>query len=200
MPRSISWLVLRHVEQEHIGSLARILDEAGMSYRYLDVFRGEPVPEEALDSFGLIIMGGPMGVYEADRYPFLRDEQRLIRQAAEAGFPVLGICLGAQLIAAALGGKVYPGPRREIGWHEVEVTASPEGATDELTAGLPPRFTAFHWHGDTFDLPPGATRLFRSALYENQGFRWGRHVAASICSYPFRSVKNVVRFWNRRST
>ena len=174
MQQSSPWLVFRHVEHEHIGTLAQVLADAGIAHRYVDVFRGETVPESLANPHGVIVMGGPMGVYEADRYPFLRDEQRFIRQAAEAGLPVLGICLGAQLIAAALGARVYPGPQREIGWHPVEVT-SPQ---DDFTAGLPSRFTAFHWHGDTFDLPPGATRLFRSDLYENQGFRWGRNVLA----------------------
>ena len=174
------WLVLRHVEQEHIGTMAKVLDAAGMKYHYVDVFRGEPVPEKIFGSFGsfgfcgLIIMGGPMGVYEADRYPFLREEQRLIRQAAELSFPVLGICLGSQLVAGAIGARVYPGHKKEIGWYPVEVTAP----ADELAAGLPSRFMAFHWHGDTFDLPAGATRLFRSDLYENQGFRWGKNILA----------------------
>ena len=174
MQPSSPWLVFRHVEHEHIGTLAQVLAEVGIAYRYVDVFRGEAVPENLRGALGLIIMGGPMGVYEADRYPFLSDEQRVIRQAAEAGFPVLGICLGAQLIAAALGARVYPGPQREIGWYPVEVTTP----AADFAAGLPSKFMAFHWHGDTFDLPPGATRLFRSDLYENQGFRWGRNVLA----------------------
>jgi len=174
MQQATPWLVIRHVEHEGIGTLAQVLGEVGIEYQYLDVFRGETVPENLFGSLGLIIMGGPMGVYEAERYPFLQDEQRLIRQAAEAGSPVLGICLGAQLIAAALGARVYPGPQKEIGWYAVEVTAP----GDDFTAGLPARFMAFHWHGDTFDLPPGATRLFRSDVYENQGFRWGRNVFA----------------------
>ncbi len=145
-----------------------------MEYRYLDLFRGESLPETSADFFGLIVMGGPMSVYEADRYPFLTREQRLIRQAIAAQQPVLGICLGAQLIAGALGAEVFPGSEKEIGWYPVEVT-NPE---DELAAGLPSPFMAFHWHGDTFDLPAGALRLFRSRLYENQGFRWGANVYA----------------------
>ena len=169
-----SWLVLRHLEQEHIGTMVKVLDAAGTKYHYRDVFRGEAIPETPAGWRGLIVMGGPMGVYEADRYPFLGEEQRLIRQAAELGLPVLGICLGSQLVAGALGAKVYPGHRKEIGWYPVEVTAP----ADELTAGLPSRFMAFHWHGDTFDLPAGATRLFRSDLYENQGFRWGKNILA----------------------
>ncbi|MBI4465484.1 MAG: gamma-glutamyl-gamma-aminobutyrate hydrolase family protein [Acidobacteria bacterium] len=191
----LPWLVLRHVEHEHLGTVARALDHAGQPYQYLDVFRGDPVPENlfgslgSLGPLGLIVMGGPMSVYEADRYPFLKEEMRLIRQATETGLPVLGICLGAQLIAGALGARVYPGPRKEIGWYPVEVTDQ----QDDLTAVLPSRFMAFHWHGDTFDLPDGAVRLFRSDLYENQGFRWGKNVYA--IQFHFEVNPGMIEDW-----
>ncbi len=175
MPKhNAEWLVLRHVEHEHIGTLADVFGRAKIAYRYADLFQNDPVPETASDLGGLVVMGGPMGVYESDRYPFLKPEQLLIRRAAEDGLPVLGICLGAQLIASALRARVYPGPHKEIGWYPVELTAP----GDDFTAGLPASFMAFHWHGDTFDLPSGAVRLFRSRLYENQGFRLGRNVLA----------------------
>jgi GMP synthase (glutamine-hydrolysing) len=168
------WLAIRHAEHEHIGTMAAAFERAGIDYRNLDVFRGEAVPASPTSWGGLIVMGGSMGVYEADRYPFLAAEMGLIHQAAQAGLPVLGICLGSQLIAAALGARVFPGPQKEIGWYAVEVLAP----ADELAAGLPSPFMGFHWHGDSFDLPSGATRLFRSQLYENQGFRWGRKIYA----------------------
>jgi GMP synthase (glutamine-hydrolysing) len=98
----------------------------------------------------------------------------LIRQAAEASLPVLGICLGSQLIAGALGARVYPGSQKEIGWYPVEVVER----GDPIAQGLSPNFPALHWHGDTFDLPAGAVRLFRSQLYENQGFRFARNIYA----------------------
>ena len=192
--KKAQWLILRHVEQEHIGTLARVLEQAGTQYMYIDVFRGEPVPENifgflgSLGPLGLIVMGGPMGVYEADRHPFLLQEQKLIRQAIQAERPVLGICLGAQLVAAALGARVYPGPRKEIGWYPVEVTAQ-----DQITAGLPAHFMAFHWHGDTFDLPAGAMRLFRSDLFENQGFRWGKNVYA--IQFHFEINAEMIEDW-----
>jgi GMP synthase (glutamine-hydrolysing) len=182
------WLVVRHVAHEGIGTLATSLERAGIAYRHLDVFRGEPVPESPADLGGLIVMGGPMGVYEADRYPFLAAEMNLIRSAAHAGLPVLGICLGSQLIAGALGALVYPGGRKEIGWFPVEVVTK-----DNLTSGLPARFMAFHWHGDTFELPAGATRLFRSDLYENQGFRWGANVLA--IQFHFEITAAMVDDW-----
>jgi GMP synthase (glutamine-hydrolysing) len=177
------------VEHEHIGTLSRVLEQAPMHHHYVDLFRGDPVPENPAQFRGLIVMGGPMGVSESDRYPFLTPEIALIRRAADARLPVLGICLGAQLIAASLGARVFPGPQKEIGWYPVEVTA-PE---DDLTRGLPLRFMGFHWHGDTFDLPAGARRLFRSSLYENQGFRWGRNVLA--LQFHFEVSAEMVGEW-----
>lgn len=171
------WLAIRHAEHEHIGTIAAALERAALQYRYLDVYRGDAVPATLAGWGGLIVMGGSLGVYDADRHRFLADEMKLIRQAADAALPVLGICLGAQLIAGALGARVYPGPQKEIGWYSVEVVAP----RDELARDLPSSFMGFHWHGDTFDLPSGAVRLFRSQLYENQGFRWGR----KICGLQF---------------
>ena len=168
------WLVVRHLELEDIGTIASVLAKLQIPYRYLDVYRGEPVPSDVAGLSGLIVMGGPMGVYEADLYPFLTAEMNLIRDAMEHSFPVLGICLGSQLIAGALGARVYPGPHKEIGWHPVEVVKR----DDPLASGLPSTFPALHWHGDTFDLPARAERLFRSRFYENQGFRFGRNVYA----------------------
>jgi GMP synthase (glutamine-hydrolysing) len=170
----LPWLVLRHVAMEHIGTMAPVLARAGIEYRYVDVFRGEQAPETCAGLGGLIVMGGPMGVYDADRYPFLTAEMSLIRRAAEAELPVLGVCLGSQLIAGALGARVYPGPQKEIGWFPIEVV----DPSEQIARGLASPFMGFHWHGDTFDLPAGAVPLFRSALYPNQGFRWGRNVYA----------------------
>ena len=184
------WLVLRHVEQEHMGTIARALKQAKQSYGYLDLYRDGRLPE-SLDGYrGLIVMGGPMGVYETEKYPFLQGEQRLIQQATQRGLPALGICLGAQLIASALGARVYPGPKKEIGWYPVEITTQ-----DDLTVDLPSRFLAFHWHGDTFDLPAGAVRLFRSELYENQGFRYGSNVYA--IQFHFEITAAMIDDWLR---
>ena len=186
---ALPWLGVRHVEREHIGTLAAAFERAGLEYRYGDVFRGAPVPETVAGFGGLIVMGGPMAVYEADRYPFLAAEMNLIRRAAQASLPVLGICLGAQLIAGALGARVYPGGQKEIGWYPVEVVAP----DDALARELPASFMAFHWHGDTFDLPAGATRLFRSPLYENQGFRWGRRVCG--IQFHFEITAGMIDDW-----
>jgi len=130
------------------------------------------IPADALAGMsGLIVLGGPMGVYESDRHPRLLDEQELIRSALASRVPVLGICLGSQLLASALGARVYPAPAKEIGWYDV--TLEREAASDPLLAGAPERFKALHWHGDVFDLPGGAVPLARSAVTRHQAFAYG---------------------------
>ena len=111
-----------------------------------------------------------MGVYEQDRYPFLRTEMRLIEQTLKSGKPVLGVCLGSQLIAAALGAPVGKGRRKEIGWHPVHLTT--QAASDPLFGAVPREFTGYHWHGDVFELPAGADWLASSGLTEFQAFRY----------------------------
>jgi GMP synthase-like glutamine amidotransferase len=165
------WLVIRNVEAEDAGLLGEILTEEGIEARTADAFAGAIVPTTAADLGGLVVLGGPMGVYEAERYPALEAERRLLRAATDAGLPVLGICLGAQLLAAAFGARVYPGPRKEIGWAPVELTAA--GRADPVLGALTDAPAVFHLHGDTFDLPAGAVHLARSPLYAQQAFRVG---------------------------
>jgi GMP synthase (glutamine-hydrolysing) len=163
-------LVLRHVPHEGLGTLAPAFDRAGLPYRYLDVWkRGARFPSPgALRA--LVIMGGPMGVYEKEKYSFLKMELRFIKKCLAARKPVLGICLGAQLVAHALGAAVYPNRKKEIGWYPLELTA--EGRRDALFRSFPRRPTVFQWHGDTFDLPRGAVHLARSFLCRHQAFRF----------------------------
>jgi GMP synthase-like glutamine amidotransferase len=127
-----------------------------------------PDPQE-LDC--VIVQGGPMSVWEEARFPWLRDEKRYLDQLVQAGVPVLGICLGAQLLAEVLGARAYPGAQREIGWFPVETATA--GLPTWMMQTLPPTIETFLWHGDTFDLPAGATRIARSAAFANQGFSWG---------------------------
>ena len=176
LPAKPAFLVFRHVPHEGLGTLAPALKQAGFSHRYLETYK-TPGPWPALKGFhGLIIMGGPMGVYEADKYPFLKRELAYIRQAIKLQKPVLGICLGSQLIARSLGARVYPNKLKEIGWYFVEPTAA--GRRDKLFAGQSRRPYVFQWHGDTFDLPKRATRLATSPRCRNQAFRLGENVYA----------------------
>src|SRR5437870_5378944 len=166
-----SWLVLRHVQTEGLGLLANVLRDRGIHHRYLDLPRGEAPPKDIRALGGLIVLGGPMAVYEADRHPFLRTETELVERALTAGRPMLGICLGAQLIASVLGARFYAGDRREVGW--APITLTEDGRDDAVFGLMEPTLTVFHLHGDTYELPPDARNLASSAAYEQQAFRFG---------------------------
>jgi GMP synthase (glutamine-hydrolysing) len=164
-------IVLQHVACESPGAIGDALQRHGLGLRVVRIDAGEPVPSTLAAAGGLVVMGGPMGVYETDRYPHLRAELRLIEDALRRDRPVLGVCLGSQLLAAALGARVYPGGYKEIGWYPVTLTDA--AATDRLLRDAPRSFTALVWHGDVFDLPAGAVRLASSELTEHQAFRYG---------------------------
>jgi GMP synthase (glutamine-hydrolysing) len=135
------------------------------------VHEGDAVPTSIGEHTGLVVMGGPMSVYEDDRYPHLHSERKLIESALEKRVPTLGVCLGSQLLASALGATVQPGRQKEIGWYPVSLEP---GAKDDALFGAAPRsFIPLHWHGDVFDLPSGAVGLARSALTRCQAFSFG---------------------------
>jgi len=164
--------VLQHHPVETLGTIADALEGAALAWQYVRVYDGQPVPSSMKGAGGLIVMGGPMGVYQTDRYPWLRDEMRLIEDAVKSNLPTLGVCLGAQILAAALGAKVERNPNgKEIGWHPIKLGDSAQH--DRLMRGLPATLTPFHWHGDIFDLPPGAVLLASSEKTPCQAFRYG---------------------------
>jgi GMP synthase (glutamine-hydrolysing) len=157
-------IALRHVAFEDLGLLQPLLARRGIGIAYR---------EAGLDDLGgvgdpdlLVVLGGPIGAYEEESYPFLADELRLIERRLAAGRPTLGICLGAQLMARALGARVYPGAAKEIGWAPLTLTTDGECSVLAPLRGLP----VLHWHGDTFDLPAGAARLASTAITPNQAF------------------------------
>ena len=167
-------LVLQHVAHEILGTLNPLLKQAGFRMRYVN-FGRDPGAEPRLEGYeGLIVLGGPMNVDQTDRHPHLRTEVELVQQALDRDIPVLGICLGAQLIARALGASVGPADQKEIGWYDVSVREP--GRDDALLSNFDETERIFQWHGDTFDIPRGAEHLASSALCPNQAFRYGDKV------------------------
>ncbi len=163
-------LAIRHVHFEDLGSFVAPIVAAGYQVRYLDPGLDELRPQDIAAADLLVVLGGPVGVYEGHLYPILDEELEVLRCRLAAGAPTLGICLGAQLMASALGAQVAPGPAKEIGWAPVKLTeAGLDGPLSHLD-GIP----MLHWHGDAFDLPPAAECLASTALCPNQAFALGR--------------------------
>lgn len=183
-------LVIRHVAHEGLGQLGRPL-ESGCLVEYLDVFRGQRVPRR-IDGYGaLVVLGGPMGVYEEDRFPFIGPEVRLVEDALKKRVPVLGVCLGSQILAKAAGARVYKSGKKEIGWYDVTLAEDADG--DWLFLGFPERFRAFHWHGDTFDVPAGALCLASSEMFPNQVIKVGP--AAYGIQFHLEVTEKMIREW-----
>ncbi|MEA4855706.1 type 1 glutamine amidotransferase [Solidesulfovibrio sp.] len=162
-----------HVPFEDVGSIKPWAAAKGYAIGTTSFFADE-APPPVSDYDMLVVMGGPMGVYDEKDHPWLAGEKKAIEAAVGAGKPVLGICLGAQLLSVALGGTVTRNPVPEIGWFKVDMT--PEGLAEPVFAGFPPSYYAFHWHGDTFSLPPGAVHAAGSAACANQAFVYGHKV------------------------
>ena len=161
---------LQHVQFEGPAAIEQWAVCNGHPITGSHLYRGDPLPR--LESFDmLVIMGGPMSVNDERTHAWLANEKRLVRESAEAGRSVLGVCLGAQMIASALGTRVYRAAEKEIGWFPVR-----RSTAEGLAANLPEEFTPLHWHGETFDLPAGAVRLAETTAVPNQGFQIGRSI------------------------
>jgi GMP synthase-like glutamine amidotransferase len=162
---------LQHVPFEGLGSIEPWLVANGYELTHTRFFESADLPDpKELDL--LVVMGGPMSVNDEDRLPWLVAEKQFVRSVIESRIPVLGICLGAQMIASAMGAKVFPNPLKEIGWFPIHAVAA-----NSLPAfTLPESEIVFHWHGETFELPPGAIRIAKSEGCENQAFQLGKSV------------------------
>jgi len=180
-------LAIRHVPFEDLGLLGPLLVERKHAVHYAEAPTADLGKLDALAPDLLVVLGGPIGVYENDRYPFIDAEVALLERRLAAGKPTLGICLGSQLMAKALGARVYPSGVKEIGWASLELTR--EGAASCLRHLTTP---VLHWHGDTFDLPVGAVRLASTPACHNQAFSAGRHALglqfhAEACGQPLEA-------------
>lgn len=183
--------IFRHAPSEGPGYFATVLEERSIPSVLVAIDAGEPVPRDVRRFAGLVFMGGPMSVN--DRLPWIPPVLSLIREAVASDVPVLGHCLGGQLMAKALGGKVTRNRTREIGWLPVRVIDSP--VAREWVNGLAPQFEVFHWHGETFsELPPGATAILKSRDCRHQAFVLGKHIAFQ-CHVEMTPA--LVRSWAR---
>ena len=169
LPEIHHWTVLQHVAWEGPGLIAVGGKKRGLRFDIRRLDLGAALPP-AREVEGLVVLGGPMGVYDSDKYPFLSEERRLLDEILRRERPELGICLGAQLLAHALGARVFPGNAPEIGFGSVGLTE--QGKQDPVIGASDSSLPVFHWHGDTFDLPKGATLLASSRAYSHQAFRY----------------------------
>lgn len=191
--------IIKNVKEEGPGNLEDFLLKNSLPYRIFEAEEGD-FPRDLNYYQGLVVLGGPMGVYEMDKYPHLHTVSEIIRTAIEKNLKVLGICLGAQLIAHVLGARVYKGYAQEIGWLEIELTE--EGLKDPSFLSLAKnpllnkinrKFKVFHWHGDTFDLPFGCIHLAKSSKYKNQAFRYKENVYA--LQFHIEITKDLLKKW-----
>jgi GMP synthase (glutamine-hydrolysing) len=173
-----SALAIRHVPFEDLGSFAAVLRERGFVVAYRDAGLDDLGAGDIVDADLLIVLGGPIGVYETKEYPFLKGEIAVVERRLKLGRPVLGLCLGAQIMAKALGARVYKGKRKELGWSPLALT---DAGRKSVLSALGSRTSVLHWHGDTFDLPHGAALLGSTPLYPHQAFAWRNHALALQC-------------------
>jgi GMP synthase-like glutamine amidotransferase len=186
-------LILRHEPNVSMGSIATVLAENGLAPRQLDLFEAMPGDLPWDQAAGLIVLGGAMSANDCDKFPFLVRELDWLREAVRRTVPTLGICLGAQLLAKALGAKVYRNPQREIGWYEIELL--PAAAQDCLFEGREVKETVFHWHNDTFDQPDGAVQLAESPSCNQQAFRVGKFTYG--LQFHVEMVPSLMELWLR---
>jgi len=186
----VNLLIVKHVDIEGPGLIEDCLRQERIPYQVLNLESGRHLPK--LDNLThIVFLGGPMNVYEEDRYPFLKEEDLFIKEAIQRGKSLLGICLGAQLIAKALGAKVFKAPVKEIGWYDVSLTRI--GSIDPFFSRLPKTFSVFQWHGDTFEIPHSAILIATSSLVPHQAFRYGDN--AYGLQFHLEVTRDIIREW-----
>jgi GMP synthase (glutamine-hydrolysing) len=183
-------LIIKHVDIEGPGLIENCLKQENILYQILNLNSNIHLPK--LDDLThIVLLGGPMNVYEEDRYPFLKDEDLFIKEAIQRGKQILGICLGAQLIAKALGAKVFKAPVKEIGWYDVSLTRI--GSRDPLFSILPKTFPVFQWHEDTFEIPKSGKLIATSKSIPHQVFRYGEN--AYGLQFHLELTEDMIQEW-----
>ena len=184
-------LFIKHIAIECPGTIGDFLDDNKILYTVIDVSYGDKLPKLKKDFQAIICLGGPMNVYEEEKYPFLKEEDTFLYRVVEEEVPFLGICLGAQLIAKATGARITKNPEKEIGWYKIVL--NDYGLKDDLYKGLPEVFNVFQWHGDTFGIPPGGKRLAFAELCQNQALKYGRNIYG--IQFHVEVTKTMIAQW-----
>jgi GMP synthase-like glutamine amidotransferase len=181
-------LAIRHVKIEHLGLIENYLKEKNFEIDYVDTSEGQLLKRELDEYQFIVVLGGYMGAYEESKYPFLSYEFKIMEQALKKEIPLLGICLGCQMLAKVLGSKVYKGENgKEIGFYDIKKVSN-----NKIFEGFPEVFKAFQWHGDTFDLPKDAQLVFSNDIYTNQGFICKNAVGLQ---FHIEVSQNMIKQW-----
>ena len=185
-------LFIRHIDLEGPGLLEPLVREAGLTPKVIALDEGDSLPENFDDIATVVVLGGPMNVHEEEKYPFLKKENEFLKETLRRGIPLLGICLGSQLIAKACGAKVGDSPVKEIGWHPAALTSA--GQKDPVFRGIGGELTVFHWHEDMFGVPNGAELVVTAPKgCANQGFRLGSGIYAF--QFHIEVTFDMIREW-----
>ncbi len=184
-------IIIKHIDIEGPGTIGDFLDDNNIPYEIIDVFDGESLPDSLAGISAVVILGGPMNVYEEDKYPFLKAEDVFLKEVIEKDVPTLGFCLGAQLIAKAKGAAVKKNPEKEIGWFKVSLTDN--GLNGPLFQDFSREIDVFQWHGDTFEIPDGGSRLAGSEICPNQAFRIGDNIYG--LQFHVEVTGNMIEQW-----
>jgi GMP synthase-like glutamine amidotransferase len=185
-------IILQHIVSEGPGRLKSFFQQAARVSQIIHLYQGDPLPDSLEQMEAVIVLGGPMNVYEEQKYPFLKQEDIFIKKVLEKRIPFLGICLGAQLLAKAVGAKVKKAPVKEIGWYRIQLT--PSGVADPLWVGFSHELTVFQWHEDTFDIPRKGVLMATSLTCPHQAFRMGP--CAYGLQFHLEATPPMIKAWS----
>lgn len=184
-------LFIKHIDIEGPGTIGDFLEDNKISYTIADLSNKDNLPELKKTLQMVISLGGPMNVYEEEKYPFLAEENVFLKEIIKRDIPFLGVCLGAQLMVKAIGGTVSKNPKKEIGFYTVSIDE--EGLKDNVFKNFPGEITVYQWHGDTFNIPESGKRIATSELCENQAVKYGRNIYG--IQFHVEVTRNMIAEW-----